>query len=96
MDANYFFYPFYDHLCSPPRPAVVPTAARKTPSKISDMTVGDVRHCFAQIRSNARLASSSILWCGMSAGDFALQYILHHTFMSKKKKRVKVSAAACS
>ena len=68
---------------------VVQEKAKKSLSRIDNMTVGDVRQCFSQMRAAAHLTSSTILWCGMSAGDFALQYLISTVGTSRKKRTAK-------
>lgn len=86
------FYPFID--APPTIPGHPPsslnrvvTATRRSLSRISNMTVGDVRHCFSQIRSTVPLMTSTVLWCGLTAGEFALQYLVHTVGISRKKRR---------
>lgn len=82
------FFPFLDvKKENVPRANAGNTKTTRSLSRISNMTVGDVRHCFAQMRSRPSLRSSMVLWCGMTAGEFALQYLIHTTGMARKKKR---------
>ena len=55
-------------------------------SRIHDMTVGDVRQCFSQMRHTIDLNAKTILWCGITAGHFALQYIVYTTGGSRKRR----------
>lgn len=50
------------------------------------MTVGDVRQCFSQMRNTPHLTSQTTLWCGMSAGTFALRYLVNTAVCSRKKR----------
>jgi hypothetical protein len=85
---DHAFFPFLDTWVRTDEPRWHPPhTSRKTPSRISDMSVGDVRHCFSQIRSTTMLSSSTILWCGMTAGEFALQYLTQNMVTTRKKKR---------
>jgi hypothetical protein len=71
-------------------------------SKIPNMTIGDVRQCFMQLRLMKKTVTSKThLWNGMQAGEFAILYIIK-TYKHKckhkkvqpgpKKKRVAKSA----
>lgn len=55
-------------------------------SRMDSMTVGDVRQCFSQMRSTFYLSSNTILWCGLTAGEFALQYLINTSGLSRKKR----------
>ena len=55
-------------------------------SRIQNMTVGDVRQCFSEMRSTHNLASCTVLWCGLTAGQFALQYLVNTTGSSRKRR----------
>lgn len=60
----------------------------KTPrslSRIQGMTVGDVRQCFSQMRDMPSLTSNTTLWCGMTAGNFAFQYLVNTAGSSRRK-----------
>lgn len=46
-------------------------------SRIHGMTVGDVRQCFSQMRNSPNLSSNTTLWCGITAGNFALHYVVN-------------------
>lgn len=50
------------------------------------MTVGDVRQCFSQMRSTPCLTSATTLWCGITAGNFALRYLVNTAGASRKRK----------
>lgn len=57
---------------------------------IEEMSVGDVRQCFHQLRSaKDDLESSMTLWCGCTAGQFALKYLLYTTSNSAKRRKKK-------
>ena len=57
---------------------------------IEEMSVGDVRQCFHQLRSaKDSLESSMTLWCGCTAGQFALKYLLYTTSNSAKRRKKK-------
>jgi hypothetical protein len=60
-------------------------------SRIEGMTVGDVRQCFSQMRATPRLTADTTLWCGITAGHFALRYLVN-TACSSRKRRVADSA----
>jgi len=53
------------------------------------MSVGDVRQCFLQMRNTADLKSSTILWCGITAGQFALAYLLQTTNSTARRRKTK-------
>jgi len=55
-------------------------------SRIQGMTVGDVRQCFSQMRSTPCLTSATTLWCGITAGNFALRYLVNTAGASRKRK----------
>ena len=51
-----------------------------TSSKIPSMTIGEVRQCFMQIRLLKDMVNmETILFNGMPAGKFAIDYILYST-----------------
>lgn len=54
-------------------------------SRIQGMTVGDVRQCFSQMRDMPNLTSNTTLWCGMTAGNFAFQYLVNTAGSSRRK-----------
>jgi hypothetical protein len=83
--------PFHDK----PKPDIVTSTSQlKCPknknarslSRIYDMTVGDVRQCFSQMRNTPCLKSNTTLWCGMTAGNFALRYLVNTAGSSRKKR----------
>lgn len=55
-------------------------------SRIHGMTVGDVRQCFSQMRSTPNLSSNTTLWCGITAGNFALHYLVNTAGAARKRK----------
>ena len=55
-------------------------------SRIQGMTVGDVRQCFSQMRNTPFITANTTLWCGMSAGMFALRYLVNTAVCSRKKR----------
>lgn len=57
-------------------------------SRIHGMTVGDVRQCFSQMRNTPMLNSNTTLWCGMTAGNFALRYLVNTAGSLRKKRSV--------
>lgn len=58
----------------------------KSLSRIEGMTVGDVRQCFSQMRACPALSSNTTLWCGVTAGEFALSYLVNTVGSSRKKR----------
>ena len=56
------------------------------------MTVGDVRQCFSQMRKLPSLNANTTLWCGITAGNFALRYLVNTAGTSRKRKSVGVGA----
>ena len=58
-------------------------------SRVTSMTVGDVRQCFQQMRNTADLRSSTVLWCGITAGQFALLYLLQTAHSSSRRRITK-------
>lgn len=66
-----------------------PLSAQKNASKLNNMTVGDVRQCFQQMRNTPDLRSSTVLWCGLTAGQFALAYLLQTAHSSSRRRRAK-------
>ncbi len=56
-------------------------------SKIPNMTIGDVRQSFVQLRMLANsVSSTTVLWNGMTAGKFSILYIVK-THCNNKKVR---------
>ena len=67
----------------------IPLESKKGTSRFNSMTVGDVRQCFQQMRSTPDLRSSTVLWCGITAGQFALAYLLQTAHSSSRRRRFK-------
>lgn len=60
-------------------------------SRLGDMTVGDIRYCFQQLRNAGKdLNPEMLLYNGQSAGEFALKY-LRETSTAMRKRRKKLS-----
>lgn len=60
-------------------------------SRLGDMTVGDIRYCFKQLRNAGKdLSPDMMLYNGQSAGEFALKY-LKETSSATRKRRKKLS-----
>lgn len=59
-------------------------------SRLDDMTVGDIRYCFQQLRNAGKdLRPEMMLYNGQSAGEFALKYLREtSTAMRKRRKRL--------
>jgi hypothetical protein len=68
-----------------------PLMVQKNVSRINNMTVGDVRQCFQQMRNTPDLKSSTVLWCGVTAGQFALAYLLQTTNSTSRRRRNKAN-----
>lgn len=63
-------------------------------SRLGDMTVGDIRYCFQQLRNAGKdLNPDMMLYNGQSAGEFALKY-LRETSTAMRKRRKKLSMIA--
>ena len=63
-------------------------------SRLGDMTVGDIRYCFQQLRQAGKdLHPDMMLYNGQSAGEFALKY-LRETSTAMRKRRKKLSMVA--
>lgn len=73
-----------------PKPPKPPTTT-KSLSRIHGMTVGDVRQCFSQMRTTSHLSSNTTLWCGITAGHFALVYLVNTAGASRRKRSSSVS-----
>ena len=57
-------------------------------SRLGDMTVGDIRYCFQQLRNAGdNLSSEMILYNGQCAGEFALQYLQETSSATKKRRK---------
>jgi hypothetical protein len=87
--------PFEDHRRIPASSAMANVASTpkslsrpnaKSLSRIEGMTVGDVRQCFSQIRTCYDLSANTTLWCGITAGEFALAYLVNTVGSSRKKR----------
>lgn len=62
-------------------------------SRLGDMTVGDIRYCFQQLRSAGKdLNPDMMLYNGETAGEFALKY-LRETSTAMRNRRKKLSMA---
>ncbi len=61
---------------------------KKIQSSIPELSVGDERKCFNQIRKASEyIRPDSLLWNGWPAGQFALSYVIgHHTKRKKKQE----------
>ena len=60
-------------------------------SRLGDMTVGDIRYCFQQLRNAGKdLNPEMMLYNGQSAGEFALKY-LRETSTAMRKRRKKLA-----
>jgi hypothetical protein len=63
---------------------------KKIQSSIPELSVGDERKCFNQIRKAAAyIKPDSLLWNGWPAGKFALDYVIGHHMKRKKKAEEK-------
>lgn len=61
-------------------------------SRLGDMTVGDIRYCFQQLRNAGDdLNPEMMLYNGQCAGEFALKY-LTETSNAMRKRRKKTSS----
>ncbi len=86
--------PFEDHRRrTPPSSTMAASTVKRAPrpnakslSRIEGMTVGDVRQCFLQMRTCSQLSSNTTLWCGITAGEFALAYLVNTVSGSRKKR----------
>lgn len=57
-------------------------------SRLGDMTVGDIRYCFQQLRNAGdNLTPEMILYNGQTAGEFALQYLQETSNATKKRRK---------
>lgn len=73
-----------------------PLTLQKSVSRVTNMTVGDVRQCFQQMRNTPDLTSSTVLWCGVTAGQFALAYLLQTANSSSRRRRNKPNSLGLS
>ena len=63
---------------------------KKIQSSIPELSVGDERKCFNQIRkASAYIQPESLLWNGWPAGKFALDYVIGHHMKRKRKAQEK-------
>lgn len=64
-------------------------------SRLGDMTVGDIRYCFQQLRNAGKnLSPEMMLYNGQSAGEFALKYLREtSTAMRKRRKKMTIVVA---
>lgn len=67
-------------------------------SRLGDMTVGDIRYCFQQLRNAGKnLGPEMMLYNGQSAGEFALKYLREtSTAMRKRRKKMSIVVATDS
>lgn len=67
-------------------------------SRLGDMTVGDIRYCFQQLRSAGKdLSPDMMLYNGQSAGEFALKYLREtSTAMRKRRKKLSMVVSDCA
>ena len=68
---------------------------KKIQSSIPELSVGDERKCFNQIRkASSYIKPESLLWNGWPAGQFALSYVIgHHTKRKRKQEERLVDEA---
>lgn len=62
----------------------------KCQSKIPNMTIGDVRQAFVQLRmlsQQTQLTPDTVLFNGMTAGRFSIEYIVRNYNNSSSKKK---------
>ena len=65
---------------------------KKIQSSIPELTVGEERKLFNQIRKSAAyIESNTLLFNGWTAGGFALTYIIQHHMKRKRKAEEKTS-----
>ena len=75
--------------------AVTAVTKKKIQSSIPELSVGDERKCFNQIRKAASyILPESLLWNGWPAGKFALDYVIGHHMKRKRKAEAKVEASS--
>ena len=61
-------------------------------SRLGDMTVGDIRYCFQQLRNAGDdLSPEMILYNGQCAGEFALKYLTETSNAMRKRRKKTVS-----
>ncbi|CAN0585486.1 unnamed protein product [Ectocarpus sp. 12 AP-2014] len=57
-------------------------------SRLGDMTVGDIRYCFQQLRNAGKdLGPDMMLYNGQSAGEFALKYLRETSTATRKRRK---------
>lgn len=62
-------------------------------SRMGDMTVGDIRYCFQQLRGAGKdLNPDMMLYNGQSAGEFALKYLRETSTAMRKRRKKPLSA----
>lgn len=67
------------------------TRKRVMRSSISDLDIGSERRCLNQIRKlGSEVSSSSKLWNGMSAGEFAVRYLMGYQAKRREKNMQKL------
>ena len=61
-------------------------------SRLGDMTVGDIRYCFQQLRNAGdNLCPEMILYNGQCAGEFALKYLTETSNAMRKRRKKTIS-----
>lgn len=57
-------------------------------SRLGDMTVGDIRYCFQQLRNaGPELHPEMMLYNGLCAGEFALKYLQETSNATRKRRK---------
>ena len=57
-------------------------------SRLGDMTVGDIRYCFQQLRNaGTELHPDMMLYNGQCAGEFALKYLQETSNATRKRRK---------
>lgn len=57
-------------------------------SRLGDMTVGDIRYCFQQLRNaGPELNPDMMLYNGQCAGEFALKYLQETSNATRKRRK---------
>lgn len=73
------------------QPAVVEKVRTATRSRIDNLSVGDIRYLFQELRQMKELDPEKILYNGQQSGKFCLDYLLNSSSMtgsaSKKRER---------
>ncbi len=83
---DYRTSPFCDCPIKLPK-AVEARSKTATKSRINQLTVGDVRFIFTQLRGCRHLDPNYTLWTGCSAGKFSLDYLLQSSSMAGGEAR---------